>query len=341
VIKKEILIRENLCNPWLPILFAILLSLSLFSSNSFSQGKDWKEDILILLKAVETPGDYQDLVELIEVAPSLQKDPEIRKAFVTFAPKGMSPPEWAREERESTRIEEKGEKIATAETAEKLADAAEEKKEEETRRIAQEVTAQKKEAAPRPVAEAMLVLRSSTATEGGERKRPEIIKEEPKIEAPQEVEIVTEGPPEKIATTKAQKEKERREMEEGIKEELGVIPTPLPEGAKVIHSTDVVSEVKAKMVGGKMRVTITLSGERKYTVCERARPPAIVIDIPHTINTVSPRRIVVNQGCVRTVEVTQYRAVPFDETRVIIRLSRFKEYKVKSKGNEICVEFEE
>ena len=147
-------------------------------------------------------------------------------------------------------------------------------------------------------------------------------------------EIVTEGPPERIVIAEAPKEEE---IEEGI----GVLPSPLPPGAKVIHSTDVVSGVKAEMVRGKARVTIILSGERKYTVLERGRPPSIIIDIPHTINTVSPERIVVNQGGVRTVEVTQYRLVPMEETRVVIRLSRFKEYEIKSKDNEIYVEFEE
>ena len=98
------------------VLLAILLSLSFLFSNSFSQEvvrpssmDGWKEDILILLKAAKTPGDYKDLVDLIEVAPVLKEDPEIRRAYVVFAPKGMSPPEWAREE-----------KIVTAETTEKV-----------------------------------------------------------------------------------------------------------------------------------------------------------------------------------------------------------------------------
>ena len=156
-----------------------------------------------------------------------------------------------------------------------------------------------------------------------ERPPVEIIKEEPKIEAPKAIGVVTEGSPKKI------------------KEELGIIPTPLPKGAKVIYSTDVVSGVKTEKVQGKVRIIITLSGERKYTVSETGRPPAIIIDIPHTINAVSPGRIMVNQGEVRTIEVSQHRAVPFDETRIIIRLSRFKEYEIKSKDNEIHVEFEE
>ncbi|MCK4649513.1 AMIN domain-containing protein, partial [bacterium] len=143
-----------------------------------------------------------------------------------------------------------------------------------------------------------------------------------------------------IAGAKTQKEKERREIKEEIEERMGIKPTPLPEAAKIIYSTDVLSEIEAEMVQGKMRVTITLSGERKYTVSERARPPSIIINIPHTINTVFPGKIMINRGGVRMIEVTQHRAVPFDETRVIIRLSRFKEYEIKSEGNEICVEFE-
>ncbi len=75
-------------------------------------------------------------------------------------------------------------------------------------------------------------------------------------------------------------------------------------------------------------------------VSERGRPPAIVIDIPHTISAVSPGRIMVNQGGVRIIEVTQHRAVPFDETRIIIRLSHFREYEIRSEENEIYVEFE-
>ena len=156
-----------------------------------------------------------------------------------------------------------------------------------------------------------------------------------KVSEEEEVKPMEEGPPEKIVIAKAVPIKEE------IKKELRVIPTSLPEGAKIIHSVDVVSGIKTERVEGKMRVTITLSGERKYTVSEKVRPPSIIIDIPHTINAVSPGRIMVNQGCVRTVEVIQYRSIPFDEARVIIRLSRFKEYEIESKGNEIYVEFEE
>lgn len=350
---------------FLIVIFTFLLTISAFALTKKEQA--WKEDILTLLSLVKRVGDYSEVVDLIEVAPALKEDPEIRKAFITFTPPGATPPEWAKgkepvlpakieipkeipvevkEEPAPPAIVEVPEKIVTAEAQkeqrrrEKIvtAEAQKEKErrgeeEKEARRIAREVAAQRKaqekEAAP-----------------------PEIIKEEPKIEAPKEVAII-EGPPEKIATAKAarkaleeqrakQKEKERREMEEeAIKEELGVIPTPLPPGAKVIHSTDVVSGVRAEMVEGKMRVTITLSGERKYTASERGRPPAIVIDIPHTINAVSPERIVVNQEGVRTIEVTQHCALPFDETRIVINLSRFKEYEIKGEENEIYVEFEE
>ena len=272
----------------LSVIFTLLFTMSAFTLTK--EERAWKEDILTLLPLVKRVGDYTEMVDLVEVAPALKKDPEIRKAFITFAPPGATPPEWAKEEKEAPPVRiEVPEKITTAETAEKLADAAEEKKkEEEARRIAQEVAVQRK-----------------------------------------------------IAIAEAPKEKERRKMEEGIKKELGVRPTPLPKGAKVIRSTDVVSEVRAEMVEGRMRVTITLSGERKYTISDRAQPPTIIIDIPRTINAVSPGRIMVNQGGVSTIEVTQHRATPFDETRVIIRLSRFKEYEVKSKANEIYVEFQE
>ncbi len=444
------------------VLLAILLSLSLLSSESSSQEivrpletvcpsetDRWKEDILILLKVVKTVGDYKDLVELIEVAPSLKEDPEIRKAYITFAPKGMSPPSWAREERvekvkakgvakveEIKEPEEKREieipkKIATAEAQKEKE---RRKREEGPAPLAIEAEIEKKEARPLTKEEKKEIRKhyligkryynaqedrkaieefkkalalepthkkairylseshyhlgrkyyrdedyqkakhefenaldrnpehkkakeyfteSQARIEGEERARveearrialevaeQEKVREEPlKIESLEKVEVVTEGPPEKIAIAEEALAKE--EIEVKVEKELGIIPTPLPKGAKVIHSTDVVSGVKAEMVEGKMRVTITLSGERKYTVSERGRPPAIVIDIPHTINAVFPGRVMVNQGGVRTVEVIQHRAVPFDGTRVIIRLSRFKEYEVKSKENEIHVEFEE
>ncbi len=427
------------------VLLAILLSLSLLSSESSSQEivrpsetAGWKEDILILLKVVKTVGDYKDLVELIEVAPSLKEDPEIRKAYITFAPKGMSPPSWAREERvekvkakrvakveEIKEPEEKREieipKKIAVEVKEEARPLTKEKKKEvrkhyligkryynakEDRKAIEEF---KKALALDPTYKKAIRYLSEShyhlgskyyrdkdygkamaefekaltknpehkkakeyfaksqarieekeeraraeearriAQEVGEQKKPleveerppiEVIKEEPEIESLEKVEVVTEGPPEKIVVAKEVPVK-KKELKVEIEEELGVRPTPLPKGAKVIHSTDVVSGVKAEMVEGKMRVTITLSGERKYTVSERGRPPAIVIDIPHTINAVFPGRVMVNQGGVRTVEVIQHRAVPFDGTRVIIRLSRFKEYEVKSKENEIHVEFEE
>ncbi|MCG2675597.1 AMIN domain-containing protein, partial [bacterium] len=190
-----------------------------------------------------------------------------------------------------------------------------------------------------------------------EAKVTKEIPEEGKIILP-EIKPIEEGPPEKIATlptprsptlqsygdgalrqagAEAEKEKESRE----IKEELEIIPTPLPEGAKVIHSTDVVSEVKTEILGEKMRVVITLSGERKYMVSEKARPPSIIIDIPHTINAVSPGRIVVNQRCVRMIEVIQYRSAPFDEARIKVILNRWIEYRVTHKDNEIYIDFEE
>lgn len=451
---------------FLIVIFTLLLTISAFALSK--EERAWKEDILTLLPMVKRVGDYSELVDLIEVAPALKKDPEIIKAYITFAPPGVTPPEWAREEitpptitevpekipvevkekplppaieaeveREEifrlipmrkkvrpltkeekkevrkhyligkryynakkdkkaieefkkalaldpnhkkaikylseshyhlgrryyrdkdygkamaefervlaknpehkkakkdfaklqARIEEKGEKARAkekekieapkrVEVVEKIAVVKIEEK-EEARRIAREVAAQK-EIQKREVA------------------FPEIIKEEPKIEAPKEAEIVTEGPPTKIGMMEEVPAKEELPLKS--EEKSGVKPTPLPKEAKVIHSTDVVSGVKAEMVEGKAKIIITLSGERKYTVSERSRPPAIVIDIPHTINTVFPGRIMVNQGGVRMIEVTQHRVVPFDETRVIIRLSRFKEYEVKSKENKIYVEFEE
>lgn len=424
---------------FLSIILVLLFAISAFALIRPSETAGWKEDILTLLSLVKRVGDYSEVVELIEVAPALKKDLEIRKAFITFAPPGATPPEWAREEeiappvrievpekipveveerpvpppveteikkeeisrptpvkreaRPLTKEEKKevreyyliGKRYYNAKEDEKaieeferalaldptyekaikysakshyhlgrkyyknkeyqkakhefenaLAKNPEHKKAkeyfaklqarieekgerarvEEARRIAQEVAAQReiqrREAAP-----------------------PEIIKGEPKIEVPKEVEIVTEGPPKKIGVI------EEVPVKEEIKEELGAIPTPLPPGAKVIHSTDVISGVKAEIVEGKTKVTITLSGERKYTTSERGRPPAVIIDIPHTINAIFPERIMVNQGCVRTIEVTQLRTVPFDETRIVINLSRFKEYEIKSKENEIYVEFGE
>ena len=233
---------------FLILIFSLLLTISVFALTR--EERAWKEDILTLLPLVKRVGDYSEMVDLIEVAPALKEDPEIRKAFVTFAPPGATPPEWAR----------------------------------------------------------------------GEKEAPPAIREVP----------------EKIV-----KEKERREREEGIKEELGIRPISLPKGAKVIHSTDVVSGVRAEMVEGKARITITLSGERKYTVSERTRPPSIIIDIPHTINAISPGRIVVNQGCLRMIEVTQYRSTPFDETRIKVILNRGTEYRVTHKDNEIYIDFEE
>ncbi|MBA7679587.1 Cell division coordinator CpoB [subsurface metagenome] len=401
------------------VVFTLLLTLSVFALTR--EERAWKEDILILLKVVKTVGDYKDLVELIEVAPSLKEDLEIRKAFITFAPKGMSPPSWAREERvekvkakrvakveEIKEPEEKREieipkKIPVEVKEEARPLTKEEKKEvrkhyligkryynaQEDRKAIEEF---KKALALNPTHKKAIRYLSESHYHLGRKyyrdedyqkakhefenaldRNPEhkkakeyftesqarieeraeearrialevaeqekVRKEPLKIESLEKVEVMTEGPPEKIAIAEEALAKE--EIEVKVEKELGIIPTPLPKGAKVIHSTDVVSGVKAEMVEGKMRVTITLSGERKYTVSERGRPPAIVIDIPHTINAVFPGRVMVNQGGVRTVEVIQHRAVPFDGTRVIIRLSRFKEYEVKSKENEIHVEFEE
>jgi len=298
-------------------LFLTLSALALTKEES--ETAEWKEDILTLLSLVKRVGDYSEVVDLIEVAPALKKDPEIRKAYVDFAPPGVIPPEWAREKKEAPpAVVEVPEKIAIAETAEKLADVAEKKKEEEARRIARQVAAQRKE-------------------------------EEAKIEVPQEDAII-EGPPEKIVTVETTEKVSpegqaygagRWESEQVSREEQRIRPTPLPKGAKIIYSTDVVSGVKAEMVEGKAKVTITLSGERKYKVSERTRPPSIVINIPHTINTVSPRRIMVNRGCVRMIEVTQYRSTPFDEARITVILNRETEYRITHKNNEIYIDFEE
>jgi len=227
---------------------ALILCLIIPSFALTKKERAWKEDILTLFPLVKRVGDYSDVVDLIELVPALKEDPEIRKAFVIFAPPGATPPVWAR----------------------------------------------------------------------GEKEILSAIREVPET-------IVKEG----------------REREKGFKEELEIRPTLLPRGAQVIHSTDVVSGVKAEMVEGKARITITLSGERQYTVSERTRPPSIIIDIPHTINAVSPGRIIVNRGGVSAIEVTQHRLAPMEEARVTIQLSRFKAYEVKSETNEIYVEFED
>ncbi|MCG2678331.1 AMIN domain-containing protein [bacterium] len=300
--------------PFLIVIFTLIFTISAFALIRPSATAEWKEDILTLLSLVKRVGDYSEVVDLIEVAPALKKDPEIRKAFITFAPPGATPPEWAREEEIAPPVRiEVPEKIATAKTPKEKE--RREIKEKEAQKIAQEVAAQRKvrerEAAP-----------------------PEIIKEEPKIETPKEVAII-EGPPEKIGIV------EEAPAKEALKEELEIISTPLPSGAKVVHSTDVVSRVEAIEEGGKIRVVITLSGERKYTVSERSRPPSIIINIPHTINAVFPGRIMVNQGCVRMIEVTQYRSTPFDEARITVILNRGTEYRVTHKDNEIYIDFEE
>ncbi|MCK4648876.1 AMIN domain-containing protein [bacterium] len=308
---------------FLIVIFTLLLTISAFALTK--EERAWKEDILTLLPMVKRVGDYSEMVDLIEVAPALKKDPEIIKAFVTFAPPGAIPPEWAREEKGAPpAIREVSEKIVTAEAQKEKE--RREMKEEEARRIAREVAIQRKvrerEAAP-----------------------PEVIKEAPKLEAPRAVELVTEGPPEKIATAaavrKAREQQRARQKEaEGIEEALGVIPTPLPPGTKIIHSTDVISGVKAEMVEGRAKVIITLSGARKYTVSERSRPASVIINIPHTINAVYPRRIMVNRGCVRMIEVTQHHSTPFDETRIKVILNRGTEYQVTHKDNEIYIDFE-
>jgi hypothetical protein len=322
---------------FLPIILALFLTISAFALTK--EERAWKEDILTLLSLVKRVGDYSEVVDLIEVAPALKEDPEIKKAYVASAPLGVRPPIWAREEVAPPTIIEVPEKSVPAEITEKVSPegqaygtgrreseqvSREEKEEraraEEARRIAREVTAQK-EIREREIAP------------------PAIIREEPKIEVPKEAEIVTEGPPEKIGMVEEVPVKE--ELPVKIGEELGVIPTPLPPGTKVIHSTDVVSGVKAEMVKGKMRVTITLSGERKYTVSERTRPPSIIIDIPHTINAVFPKRIMVDRGCVRKIEVTQYRSIPFDEARITLILNRGTEYQITHRENEIYIDFEE
>ncbi len=297
-------------------LFLIIPSLALTKKE-----RAWKKDILTLLPLVKRVGDYSEVVNLIEVAPALKEDPEIRKAFVTFAPPGATPPEWAKEEKKAPSVQiEVPEKIATAETIEKVSRweseqvSREEKEEraraEEARRIAREVAAQKK-IQKREVAPPEIIVTAEAARKALEEQRAR------------------------------QKEKERRKREEEIKEELGVRPTPLPKGAKVIHSTDVVSGVQAEMVGGQMRVTIALSGERGYKVSERSRPPSIVINIPHTINAVAPGTIPINKGCLRTIKVIQHRCFPVAETRITVILNRWTEYQVTHRNNEIYIDFEE
>ncbi len=396
---------------FLIITFTLLLAVSAFTLTKEEQA--WKEDILTLLSLVKRLGDYSEAVELIEVAPALKGDPEIRKAFVTFAPPGATPPEWAREEKEAPPVKiEVPEKIAIAEAARKALEEQRAKQKEKERREMKEgevkdyyrvgkkyycaadyqkaigefekalkINPLHKKAKKyliksyyemgekfyrnQAYRQASIEFKEVLALEPGhkkakeflskcqakvgvevvkeipEEKKVEIVKGEPKIEAPREAEIVTEGPPEKIVTAEAQKEKERREREEGIEEELGIIPTPLPKGAKVIYSTDVVSGVKAEMVGGKMRVTIALSGEREYKVSERTRPPSIVINIPHTINAIAPETIPINKGCLRMIKATQHRHLPVAEARITVILNRWTEYRVTHRNNEIYIDFEE
>jgi hypothetical protein len=304
------------------ILFLIVILTFLFTLSASALTKEeraWKEDILTLLSLVKRVGDYSEVVDLIEVAPALKKDQEIRKAYIAFAPPGTTPPEWTREEKEKKRktkrvaeikepeerrkieapkeipveVKEEPVPLAIVKVPEKIAGAEAEKekerreiKEKEAQRIAQEVAAQRKvrerEAAP-----------------------SEIIKEEPKIEISKEVTII-EGPPEKIGIA------EEDPVKKALKEELEIISTPLPSGAKIVHSTDVVSRVEAIEEGGRLRVVITLSGERKYTVSEKSRPKAIIIDIPHTMNTIFPETIPINRGCVKAIKAIQYRCLPFD-----------------------------
>lgn len=356
--------------PFLIVIFTLLFTISAFALIRPSATAEWKEDILTLLSLVKRVGDYSEVVDLIEIAPALKEDPEIKKAYVDFAPPGVTPPEWARGEAVPPAVIEVPKKIEVEKKEKVLPEVTE--KEEEAQRIAPEVAAQKEEPAPLAIIEIPEKIAGAEAEKEKERREikekeaqkiaqevaaqrkvrereaapPEIIKEEPKIETPKEVAII-EGPPEKIAIAETPvwppdrpKEKERREIEEGIEEELRVIPTPLPSGAKVVHSTDVVSRVEAIEEGGRLRVVITLSGERKYTVSERSRPPSIIINIPHTMNTIFPETIPINRGCVKAIKAIQYRCLPFDEARIIIVLDRWVEYKVESKDNEIHIDFE-
>jgi len=299
--KGKILMEEFKMRRVIIFLLSVIFTL-LFTMSAFALTKEeraWKEDILTLLPLVKRVGDYSEMVDLIEVAPALKEDPEIRKAFVTFAPPGATPPEWARGEKEAPpAIREVPEKIVKEKERREM-----EKKEAE--KIAQEVSLQREAAPPEIIATA------ETARKALEEQRAR------------------------------QKETERREREEEIEEELGVKPTPLPKGAKVIYSTDVVSGVKAEMVERKMRVTITLSGERGYKVSERSRPPSIIVIIPHTINAVAPETIPINKGCLRTIKAIQHRCFPVDETRITVILNRWTEYRVTHRNNEIYIDFEE
>ena len=444
------------------ILFlTIALTLFLIIS-SFALTKEeraWKEDILTLLSLVKRVGDYTEVVDLIEVAPALKKDPEIRKAFITFAPPGATPPGWAKEEKEAPPVKIEVLKKIPVEVKEKPIEA--KKKGIVSRLFSFGINTLKNPQTPfvysmriikrkdrywlgkkyyvkgdysQAISEFEEDLKISPSRKKSEKylmksrykKGRRLYKEQVyrqasrefekiltldsehkkaqeylnkcqaqvRVEVAKEVSIekepipeirpIEEEIPEKIVIAEApvwppdrQKEKEeaqriaqevaaqrkivtaetiekvsRWESEprkvaaqqrdrQVSREEQRIKPTPLPKGARVIRSTDVVSAVRAEMVEGKMRVTITLSGERKYTISDRAQPPSIIIDIPHTINAVSPGRIVVNRGGVSTIEVTQHRLAPMEEARVTIRLSRFKEYEVRSEGNEIYVEFQE
>ena len=125
-----------------------------------------------------------------------------------------------------------------------------------------------------------------------------------------------------------------------IAEEREIELTPLPEGARVIRSIDVLSGVKVEVVEGKMRVTLTLSGEREYTVDERAKPPSIIIDIPRTISAVSPATTPINKGHLKMIKTTQYRSLSNDRARVMVILNRRVEYRVTHKNSEIYIDFE-
>jgi tetratricopeptide (TPR) repeat protein len=118
--------------------------------------------------------------------------------------------------------------------------------------------------------------------------------------------------------------------------------TPLPKGARIVHSTDVVSKVEAKVIDGKTRVVITLSGARRYVVTsEKTASPAVIVDIPHTISVISPETIPLDKGCLKMIEVTQYSAPAVSGTRIKVILDHWAEYRATHKNNEIYIDFTE
>ena len=149
-----------------------------------------------------------------------------------------------------------------------------------------------------------------------------------------EKEVVTKKlPEEEVSLLEVKESKVVMEKEPLMRREV-------EEKAEIIHSTDVISEIKAIEEEGRVKVVITLSGEREYNITNGNQPQAVIIDIPHTINTIFPETIPVNRGCIKMIKATQHRCLPFDEARITVVLNRWAGYRIKSTGNEIYIEFE-